>query len=382
MKYFNAHAHTFNMQDVPDGFLKVKLPDRFANFVHWILSHDVSSKIFFWVANKLIRKGTTAKAIAFLAIGVKKTQDMVFVDLLANYPTGDDVKCIILPLDFTHMGAGPLRVPYAQQLEDLFEVQMKYPNQCFPFVAIDPRSGTSGENRDFVKRYIDRGFSGIKIYPALGYFAFDEAMFDVYKYAQENNIPLMTHCSSGGINYVGDTAPQSFVKPKPFPPLNPDDYYFPQKEGQKMSDYCDQFNDPTHFREVLQTFPQLKMCFAHMGLSGRNKIGPKRPEKNQPLFQWYKIIKELMDEYKNVYTDISYSVAYPGFCDWFKKEFDTYSADMQDRVLFGTDFFMTVQEDKGKDKEIFDTVIKELGIPLFRKLSGENVERYLNLEIA
>ena len=89
-----------------------------------------------------------------------------------------------------------------------------------------------------------------------------------------------------------------------------------------------------------------------------------------------------MDEYKNVYTDISYSVAYPGFCDWFKKEFDTYSADMQDRVLFGTDFFMTVQEDKGKDKEIFDTVIKGLGIPLFRKLSGENVERYLNLEIA
>jgi len=53
-------------------------------------------------------------------------------------------------------------------LEDLFELKLKYPSQCFPFVAIDPRSGTAIENRDFVKRYMDRGFSGIKLYPALG----------------------------------------------------------------------------------------------------------------------------------------------------------------------------------------------------------------------
>lgn len=377
MKYYNCHAHAFNMQYVPDRFLKVQLNDRLANFVHWILSHKVSAKLFFLLAKVFVRNGTTAKTIAFLAIGVKKTQEMVFLDLLSNYPIGDDVKFIILPIDFTHMGAGPLAIPYAQQLEDLFEVKMKYPNKCFPFVAIDPRSGTSVENRDFVKRYMDRGFSGIKLYPALGYFAFDEGMYDLYVYAQEMEVPLMTHCSTGGINYVGDSAPTSFIRPKAFPPLNEKNYVFEQK-GRKMSVYCDQFNDPEHFKEVLAIFPNLKICFAHLGINSANKMSKIRKDRDVPAQEWYKVIMSLMKEYKNVYTDISYTIAYPGFCLWFKEEYAVYTGDIKDRILFGTDFFMTVQEEKGNDNEIFTTVIKELGIPLFTKLSNENVTKYLN----
>jgi len=144
-----------------------------------------------------------------------------------------------------------------------------------------------------------------------------------------------------------------------------------------MRVYCDQFNDPNHFDEVLAIFPRLKMCFAHLGLNAANKMNPQRTDRDVPALEWYYKIIELMGKYKQVYTDISYSAAYPGFCKWFKDEFAKFPEDIKDRVMFGTDFFMTVQEEKGNDKDIFDTVISELGIPLFTKLANENVTRYL-----
>lgn len=376
MKYYNCHAHTFNMRYVPDNFLQVQLNDRVANMAHWVLQQPVLSRMVLWLAKKLVRKGTTAKTIAFLTIGIKKTQDMVFEDLLSNYPSGDEVRYIILPLDFTYMGAGALQISYQQQLEDLFEVKLKYPNQCFPFVAIDPRKGTAIENRDFVKKYIDRGFSGIKLYPALGYFGFDERMKEVYTYAEQMNIPLMTHCSSGGINYVGKTAPIDFVNPKPFSKIDGKSYVFPQN-GKKIDLYCDQFNDPNNFREVFAVFPNLKICFAHIGLNSKNKFGPKRNASEVPLLEWYETIIDLMTHFPNVYTDISYSVAYPHFCDWFLQQYQTLSPGLQNRILFGTDFFMTVQEEHGNDNEILKEVLAKIPISLFSKLANQNVIQYL-----
>jgi len=381
MKYYNSHAHIFNMQYVPENFLRVQLNDRLANIVHWLLQQKVLSDIVLWTAKKLIRKGTSAKTIAFLMIGIKKTQDMVFEDLLKNYPAGDEVKCIILPIDFTYMGAGNLNISYEQQLQDLFEVKMKYPNQCFPFVAIDPRKGTATENRDFVKHYIEKGFSGIKLYPALGYFGFDERLWDVYTYAEQNKIPIMTHASTGGINYVGKIAPVDFVYPKAFYKIDEKKpYEFPQGE-KKIADYCDQFNDPDNFREVLINFPELKICFAHIGLNAKNKIGKEKPDPNYPLFKWYETIKELMETYDNVYTDISYSVAYPGFFTWFLQLYNDFPPSLQDRILFGTDYFMTVMEEHGNDNEIFAESLRQLTPELFTKLALTNVERYLKIEL-
>jgi len=57
-------------------------------------------------------------------------------------------------------------------------------------------------NPCFVKTYMeDRRFSGFKIYPALGYFPFDDELLPIWRYAAENDIPITTHCIKGVIYY-------------------------------------------------------------------------------------------------------------------------------------------------------------------------------------
>ena len=368
MKYFNCHTHTFNMHYVPDRFLSLHVPPRLAHALHWILSKS-------WLANPLLRlskffvKGTNAKMIAFLKIGLKKTQDMVFADLCSNYPENHDVKFIVLPLDFTYMGAGNLRIPYEQQLDDLFELKLRHPDKCYPFVAIDPRRGTAPANRAFVQRYINKGFSGIKLYPALGFFPFQKGLEEVYAYAQEYQVPIMTHCSSGGVNYAEKNAPDIFINPEPFHKIEGKEYCFPQKHPYlKMKDYCDQFNHPLNYEEALARFPELKICFAHFGLNASK--GTDDPS-------WFNEVLRLMGKYKSVYADISYSVSYSKFCTWFKERYEQWDPAIQNRVLFGTDYFMTVQEVNGEDNKILEVARKELGDALFLKLANENVISYL-----
>lgn len=59
-------------------------------------------------------------------------------------------------------------------------------------------------NPCFVKTYMeDRRFSGFKIYPALGYYPFDDDLLPIWRYASENDIPIMTHCVKGVVYYRG-----------------------------------------------------------------------------------------------------------------------------------------------------------------------------------
>jgi predicted TIM-barrel fold metal-dependent hydrolase len=53
-------------------------------------------------------------------------------------------------------------------------------------------------------RYMEvENFSGFKIYPALGYYPFDEQLLPLWRYAAERQIPIMTHCILGTIFYRG-----------------------------------------------------------------------------------------------------------------------------------------------------------------------------------
>jgi len=372
MKYFNCHTHTFNMQYLPEDFLRLQTSPRLANALHWVLSKSWIANPLLWLS-KFFFKGKNAKMIAFLKIGLMKTQDMVFADLCSKYPKDDEVKYIILPIDFTYMGAGAVKIPYKQQLDDLFSLKLKYPNKCYPFVAIDPRNGNAQENKKFVEYYINKGFSGIKLYPALGFFGFDEGLKEVFQYAESEKIPIMTHCSTGGINYGESKAPGSFENPKPFYRIDGKNYFFPQG-NKSMKDYCDQFNDCANFEEALMKFRNLKICFAHFGLNSTDQYEPNGLE-------WFNKIISLMRKYPNVYTDISFSVSYKGFCKWFADQYQTWSttADrpLQDRVLFGTDYFMTVQQPYGDDDEILKVAKEEFGEELFLKLANDNVLKYL-----
>jgi predicted TIM-barrel fold metal-dependent hydrolase len=64
----------------------------------------------------------------------------------------------------------------------------------------------------------------------------DPVLLDVYAYAQDNNLPVMTHCSRGGVR------------------------------NKKLSAIvAAKFADPDNYLEILERFPSLKICMGHCG---------------------------------------------------------------------------------------------------------------------
>ncbi|PWV56195.1 amidohydrolase family protein [Chitinophaga sp. S165] len=157
-----------------------------------------------------------------------RQQSRIFSKLKSQYPEGTGF--VVLPMDMDYMAAGESRVRYRDQMQELAEMKEKKRNKktFFPFVFVDPRRcvPVAEEKRSvkgdkpffewrqegdkvvledcFIREYLEeRQFSGIKIYPALGYFPFDIKLLPLWKYAADNNIPILTHCIRGTIFYRG-----------------------------------------------------------------------------------------------------------------------------------------------------------------------------------
>jgi len=151
-------------------------------------------------------------------------QRHVFYRLKDQYPKGTGF--VVLPMDMKYMDAGdpPTGGDYYDQLAALDKLKNQPAGSVLkPFVFIDPRRMDEDPNffaydvdkaKDHkvilkadtvVKSYIEgKGFSGFKIYPALGYYPFDENLLPLWKYAADHEYPIMTHCIKGTIFYRGD----------------------------------------------------------------------------------------------------------------------------------------------------------------------------------
>ncbi|MEL6192908.1 MAG: hypothetical protein AAFR66_12700, partial [Bacteroidota bacterium] len=129
-------------------------------------------------------------------------QEDLFNQLRKLYP--NDTQFVVLAMDMEYMGAGGMPASYKEQLAELLDVRNKHPEQLIPFICVDPRRFTDEPNfLQEVKDYLQNGFHGIKLYPALGFYPFDLRMLPLYHYAQAHNIPIMTHCVRGTIHYRG-----------------------------------------------------------------------------------------------------------------------------------------------------------------------------------
>ena len=98
-----------------------------------------------------------------------------------------------------------------------------------PFVFADPRRLADKNYFDYrvdqegkvqlvkgclMQQYLEEfKFSGIKMYPALGYYPFDEALLPLYKYCVQKGLPIMSHCIKGTIFYRGKKLKQWDVHP-------------------------------------------------------------------------------------------------------------------------------------------------------------------------
>jgi len=391
---YNVHTHIFNFKCVPTGFLSNYLPRSVVKLLAPLLRIGPVAWAFSKVM-RLIPVEMVKKYQAFVAIGIRNTPQKVFEDMIEAYP--QDAAFVVLTMNFDHMGGGDAPANYRTQLELVADVKRKYPNRCYPFLGVDPRMGDADYLEKFVMDYFQpnfRGFHGIKIYPSLGFYPSDDRLVKVYAFAEKNAIPVLTHCTRTGAFYAERKVPAELLRYRTFNPTNVTEqrhqqpFYVKDIFTVEPKLCCDAFLDPVNYYDVLAMFPKLKLCFAHFGgidevikgLSAPGNTGSLATGYNQDT-SWYFIIKDFMNQFKEVRADISYTLAdtSPQFINAITQDINS---NIGDRILFGTDFFMTLQEKSEKNlyTEFHEALLKNSpgGVKDWEKITYTNNKNFLS----
>jgi predicted TIM-barrel fold metal-dependent hydrolase len=384
----NAHSHVFTGGCAPDYFFKIALPKvlhRWADEVKWFLEKPWMRGIIKRLASRR-GDGLFMRYLQFIEVGTQNTQEEVFLSMKGAYAShGPDVRFIALTLNMDHMDTQLSRhARIDTQLAEVERVRIHYPNNFFPFVGVDPRHLQGAALRDWVKEKVDRGmFFGIKLYPSLGFFPFDLALDELYRWAASTGVPVMTHCTRGGSYYTGAMA-NVLTSNTPLS-LWPNDAAMPaiharvakyrgHKWLMKTNKYaCNVFLHPDNFRPVLNAHPNLKVCFAHFG--GDDQLLKEEHElakRDIDTDNFHVKVIQMMDDYPTVFTDISYTLYRDEVYEHLVQEID---GPRGERILFGTDFFMTLREKPEAD--LLGQCIKAIGMDRFRIIAGRNTDRYL-----
>lgn len=394
---YNAHTHIFTGNCAPKDFLQVglKMGDGGSRLLKWLfMTRPVS-----WIINNssgLI----TNKQLQFLKIGVMSTQAEVLKELFRNYEGSaySNIKIISLSIDMDYM-TDPRNKPlqdFNAQVAEVVKLKKTYPDRLFPFYGIDPRNPETLHPQK-LKDYISSGvFAGIKLYPAKGFFPFDERMDAVYKFASENNVPVMTHCTRSGSYFIGkDVWPLIPAEPSTLNPGSPAMNGIRQriaayksssnKEHRENKRACNLFTHPENYIPVLEKYPRLRLCLAHLG--GVTEIlghdNPDAKERNQfkemlalegGANSYYEIIRDrVLREYPNTFSDISYSLSSKEAMHKVAKDIGSGLLN-SDRILFGTDYFMVQQENS--ELNVVNVAQQAFG-NVFNQMMSANVKRYL-----
>lgn len=472
---FNCHTHTFTIDHVPNLFGRKLLPLLYQiitmRLVKWyylnltkrnrryrtIVHYKNKVKYFFLDILKFTIIGYWAYTLVlfFLKWTLKIISNIIVIDgffsaqsksaykryvTLGRYATyskqgqgkvfdllektyDQNTKFVVLPMDMDYMEAGKPIVNYMQQLDELLKVTKNNKDSLLPFVFLDPRrvaetSDLKGVNcyENYVKRNLSKHvFHGIKMYPALGYFPFDKSLIETYKFAQQNQIPIITHCIEGTVFYRGKKKKEwskhpilKYRKDKeqiPFP--------LPQK---KNYDFTTNFTHPLNYhclldKDLLSDYlgeetdlSQLKICLAHFGGTKEwnrysednwnnynNNIS--HISKNEYLNRkikntlnhgssrtiwwnasWLSIIYDLMIKYEGVYTDISFIIFNQELFPLLK--FILQDKKVSHKILFGTDYYVVAQ--KNSEKALFQNLRSYIGEDLFYKIANENPKAFLS----
>ncbi len=413
MQYYNVHNHVFTMDNAPRRFLHMYLPDVVANLIDKITNTRPGAVTLAWLLSKL--PGTAGKRYAsFLKIGKSLGQLDVFEELMKQY-NDPDIKFVALSMFMEECGAGSSTSGFAGQIEELLRVKKQYPDRLLLFLGIDPRWDTKGRKlKDVVANYFNTRlevnasrsvypFVGLKLYPSTGFYIFDERLKETLEWAADNEIPVLSHCNYLGGIYNNDT---NYLKSaintydpyarKPYnePVYQQESHFWKKILGTNTANNnkitCSYFLEPAGYRTTLDYFKrtfrkELKLCLAHYGGDVHILAAHGCPIDESVLYgtwkrNWCSQIQELMQEFSNLYTDISYAVHNkkihdPVFLDLKEVKF-------RDRLLFGTDFFMTEQEIPEKeDYNQFRTDAQARpcgGGTVWDQMAGHNAEQFLH----
>jgi uncharacterized protein len=395
---YNAHIHVFTGNCAPKDFLQVgaSMGDAGAKALKWAMLSRPGS----WLVNKLAGP-VKNRTVQFLKIGVMVSQQKVFTNNLENYDRVtkySGMKFIGLTIDMDYMTDEKNKptTDFNAQINAVIEIKKAMPDRFFPFYGIDPRNPET-LNLSKLKPYIlNKTFSGIKLYPAKGFFPFDERLDAVYQFAEANKVPIMTHCTRTGSFYLGDNIWN--VVPNNPASLNPH-HPMMDKINKRIAAYksstdkvmrenkrvCNLFSHPENYIPILDKYPQLKLCMAHLGgvseILGTENTDTKAKDLYVKLFQleqaqssWYEQIRDvILKNYANTYSDISYSLSDAAAMHKVNRDLQNGSLPTH-RILFGTDYFMTEQEND--EMKVVEIAEQALG-PFLQNMMEMNVQNYL-----
>ncbi len=241
------------------------------------------------------------------------------------------------------------------------------------------RDGMS-THAEAVSHFVHRDglFWGIKMYPRLGYRPDDFAKYphlhDLYKECVEKKVPLLTHCGRG---------PMQIADYDMFNRYDENIQNDWTHEGHQYH-WVDNNTKPFEWQNVINTYPDLKLCFAHFGgndiwemvgnFEGLHAMGMEnveRPRGQKFVYQqsnrswipnrrwvflnWIRAIVDLMEESNSVYVDLSYfnmkdtTTSYSGNqlitenLAWlfnYARRQGKFTV-FKERILLGTDWYMT-----------------------------------------
>lgn len=338
---YNCHAHTFTHRNIPDKFLPLWLVPASRNALLRRILSDLLMAAVPWTANDKLDRYA-----AFVAAAYRTTQEENFRQLAGYYPEG--TRFVVLPMDLAYMGAGRVREEIDAQHAELAALaeDPRYHDALIPFAQIDPRRpGALARLQTLVEEH---RFSGVKIYPTLGYAPDDEILMnEIYPYMVEHNIPLMAHCSPGSVNSRAISRAKAYA-----------------------------LAEPENYRRVMHAFPELRICLGHFG--GLHEWRRHINELKDPAHPtWLSKIRDLLisGDYPKLYTDISYTIFN------FQENLSLLQVLLTDprilsQVLFGSDFYM-VESERYSEKRLSLDLRAALGEAVFWTIAHDNPLRYL-----
>ncbi len=353
---YNCHMHVFTTQNVPRLLLKLQFGPVWGTLLSGLMRWNWTRRFCVRVARgvyPMFRHDAFQRLATMYSTGNLSSQEKVFQVIQKQYPAG--TVFVALAMNLQHTGLGPVPQHVDKQHAELLALAQRSAGCLVPFYAADPREPGVVEK---VHEALAPGkFRGVKIYPNLGYYPTDKTLMEVYAICQERDVPVMTHCSSGGM------------------------YHY----GFKLADRM-RYSQPENYAPVLKAFPNLRLCLAHFGGNDEwDKHLTNQTPRDGPRRAWIKWITDMLTsgDYPNLYTDISYlafqarsNVLHIDYVDYLKVLLS--NPLIGARVLFGSDYY-AVEQELMTEKEVSITLRSHLGEALYFQIANENPRRYLGL---
>jgi len=357
----NCHVHIFTQAHTPDRFLPWPIPQ--------MVRIPPVRRILSWVARLIDRerKNALGRYAQIIETSYKKTQGEVFQIVRGFYPEG--TRFVVLPMDMTKMNAGRVAVGMDAQHAEIAALRSECPDSIvIPFAAVDPRH--DGIVEKTIALIEQHDFRGIKLYPPTGYHPFDPRLWPLYEYAQEHNLPVLTHCSRpASVQYRGTTTVEMRTDPVTGELLN-----------IGRLELLTRFTDPDAYMPLLEKFPRLRICLAHFGGAGdwtRYLDNPWHSGTDASKKSWLAKILDMLrsGKYPNLWTDISYTL-YANDEHVYLLKVLLSDRGVTARVLFGSDFYV-VENAELEERRRSVRLRAVLGEELFNTVARENPRRFL-----